>query len=245
MLDSVRIVLLAYNEDDSISSVLTSVCDHLSSENFDYRVYVVNDGSTDMTRIIVEELSEKMPVTLLNHKTNLGVAQAFNTGLRKAVSDSSLNDVIVTMEADGTSVTDLLTQMANTISSGYDIVCASRYCDGGELPNFPWQRRLYSANANRLLRIFFPISGLSDYTLFYRAYRSSLLSNAIQYYGSDFITSTGFVSNAEILIKLRPFEPKVFEFPMVYDYSVKKSKSNMRVISNIAEYIRIMLRLKL
>ncbi len=233
----IRVVLLAYNEADSIASVLTLLKEHLTNYQSNFRLYVVNDGSTDNTLSVVEDLCDEMPLTLLNHVTNMGVAQAFDTGLRKATKDSNNGDVIITMEADGTSVPELVSVMSGKIRDGYDIVCASRYCEGGGLPNFPWHRRFFSVNANRLLRLLFPIKGVRDYTLFFRAYRAVLLKEAFQHYSSDFITSTGFVSNAEILIKLRNFRPKATECPMIYDYSVKKSFSKMRVWTNTAEYL--------
>lgn len=238
MTHCIRIVLLAYNEADSIASVLIRLNEHLTNDQSNFRLYVVNDGSTDDTLSIVEKLSAEMPLTLLNHVTNMGVARAFDTGLREAARDSDNNDVIITMEADGTSVPELVSVMSGKISRGFDIVCASRYCQGGGLPNFPWSRRFLSVNANRLLRLLFPIKGVSDYTLFFRAYSAALLKVAFQHYGSNFIASTGFVSNAEMLIKLRTFSPKATECPMIYDYSVKKSSSKMRVWTNTIEYLR-------
>ena len=238
MTHCIRVVLLAYNEADSIASVLISIMAHLTNYQTNFRLYVVNDGSTDNTLSIVEELSDEMPLTLLNHVTNMGVAQAFDTGLREATKDSNGEDVIITMEADGTSVPDLISVMSGKIRDGYDIVCASRYCEEGDLPNFPWQRRFFSVNANRLLRLLFPINGVSDYTLFFRAYSAALLKKSFQHYGSEFIASTGFVSNAEILIKLRNFSPKATECPMIYDYSAKKPPSKMRVWTNTVEYLR-------
>ena len=166
MTHCIRVVLLAYNEADSVASVLISLMGHLTNYQTNFRLYVVNDGSTDNTLSIVEELSDEMPLTLLNHVTNMGVAQAFDTGLREVTKDSNGEDVIITMEADGTSVPDLVSVMSGKIRDGYDIVCASRYCEEGGLPNFPWQRRFFSVNANRLLRLLFPINGVSDYTLF-------------------------------------------------------------------------------
>ena len=234
----IRIILLAYNEADSIASVLIRLNEHLTNDQSNFRLYVVNDGSTDDTLSIVEKLSDEMPLTLLSHVTNMGVARAFDTGLREATRDSDNNDVIITMEADGTSVPELVSVMSGKISDGYDIVCASRYCEGGGLPNFPWRRRFFSINANRLLRLLFPINGVSDYTLFFRAYRAVLLKTSFKTYGGDFIASTGFVSNAEMLIKLRAFSPEATECPMIYDYSVKKSSSKMRVWTNTAEYLR-------
>ena len=45
----IRVTLLAYNEAESISSVLWQLKEDLMAAGASFRVYVVNDGSTDDT----------------------------------------------------------------------------------------------------------------------------------------------------------------------------------------------------
>ena len=236
----IRVVLLAYNEGESIASVLLQLEEHLTATGSSFRVYVVNDGSTDDTLTTVEGLSGELPLTVLNHETNLGVARAFDTGLRAALADSEPDDVIVTMEADGTNQPTVVGAMAGKVHQGCDVVCASRYQEGGSYAHFPWKRRIFSAGANWMLGFLFPIAGVRDYTIFFRAYRASLLKNAFEHYDGELITARGFVSNAEILIKLRPLKPKATECALIYDYSLKKSTSNMNVWRNTTEYFKFM-----
>jgi len=99
-----------------------------------------------------------LPLTVLNHETNLGVAWEFDTGLRAALADSEPDDVIVTMEADGTSQPAVVSAMAGKIHEGCDVVCASRYCEGGGYAHFPLKRRLFSIGANWMLRFLYPIT---------------------------------------------------------------------------------------
>ena len=238
MTSMIRVVLLAYNEGESIGSVLFQLRKHLTAAGSGCRVYVVNDGSTDDTVARVERLFGDLPLTVLNHETNLGVARAFDTGLRAALGDSDSDDVIVTMEADGTNQPKVVGAMADKLHQGCDVVCASRFCEGGGYVHFPWKRHLFSLGANWILRFLFPIAGLRDYTIFFRAYRASLLKDAFDYHGGDLIKTRGFVSNAEILVKLRRFKPKASECALLYDYSLKKSTSKMNVWSNTVEYFK-------
>ena len=232
----IRVALLVYNEAESISSVLLQLKKCLTATGSKFRVYVVNDGSTDDTVARVQGLSDEFPVTILNHEINLGVARAFDTGLRAALHESRPDDVIVTMEADGTSQAEVVVAMVDRVHQGFDVVCASRYKEGGGYVHFPWKRRAFSAGANWMLRFLFPIAGVCDYTIFFRAYRASLLKEAFEYYDGAMIQARGFVSNAEILIKLRPLRPKATECAMIYDYSLKKSASKMNVWSTTIEY---------
>ena len=240
MTSMIRVTLLAYNEGESIASVLLQLNQHLTAAGAIFRVYVVNDGSTDDTVVKVEELRGELPLTVLNHETNLGVARAFDTGLRAALADSEPDDVIVTMEADGTNQPAVVSAMASKIHEGCDVVCASRYCEGGGYAHFPWKRRLFSVGANWMFRLLYPITGVRDYTIFFRAYRASLLKDAFEHYGEELIKASGFVSNAEILVKVRPFNPKASECALMYDYSLKISASNMNVWRNTAEYFKFM-----
>ena len=234
----IRVTLLAYNEAESISSVLWQLKEDLMAAGASFRVYVVNDGSTDDTVLRVEGMKGELPITILNHETNLGVARAFDTGLRAAVAEAGPDDVIVTMEADGTSQPSLVSELASKVHKGHEVVCASRYHKGGGYVHFPWTRRLFSVVANWTLRFLFPIAGVRDYTIFFRAYRASLLKDAFEYYGGGLIEARGFVSNAEILVKLRLFSPRAAECPLIYDYSLKKSTSKMNLWINTAEYVK-------
>ena len=67
------ILIPAYNEGPYISSVLDVVC----SFNFEKRVVVINDGSTDDT----SDRVEKYPVELVSHRKNRGKGAALQTGI--------------------------------------------------------------------------------------------------------------------------------------------------------------------
>ena len=82
------IIVPAYNEEKAIQKTITSLI------NLDYpiekkQIIVVNDGSKDKTRILVEEMIEKYPeagITLIN-QVNGGKANAMNKGLAIATGE--------------------------------------------------------------------------------------------------------------------------------------------------------------
>ena len=57
MTSMIRVVLLAHNEGESIGSVLLQLRKQLTAAGSGFRVYVVNDGSTDDTVVRAERLS--------------------------------------------------------------------------------------------------------------------------------------------------------------------------------------------
>jgi len=70
------VVIPAYNEENSIKEIVENIKKNLPKAE----IIVVNDGSTDNTKKIVESLN----VTLINHKQNMGYGAALKTGLKKA-----------------------------------------------------------------------------------------------------------------------------------------------------------------
>ncbi|MCR4297123.1 MAG: glycosyltransferase, partial [Elusimicrobia bacterium] len=187
-----------------------------------HRFVIVNDGSRDRTAEVAAGLAKDYPVVLASHPVNLGVAKAFDTGLRLALRDAAPEDLIFTMEGDRTNDPACIPEMVRLLRAGRDIVLASRYHPGGSYIGFPLKRRVLSVGANLLARVFFRIPGVKDYTIFYRGYRASALQRALEAYGERFIECRGFASNAEILVKAAKAGPlDCAEVAMIYRYDLK------------------------
>ena len=69
----VYILLPAYNEEESIRIRMTNIHNLLARKKIEHLMVIVNDGSTDNMKKVVQELADQMPVRLLNHDTNKGV----------------------------------------------------------------------------------------------------------------------------------------------------------------------------
>jgi len=232
----IRVIILAYNEAKNLPRVIPDVAEALG--NSEYRIYAVDDGSTDTTAEVLVTLASFYPLTVLTHQPNKGVASAFRTGLTAVIQDAADQDVVVLMEGDGTSSPVLLPEMVRRIRNGADIIIASRYRQGGGYKNFPLKRLLLSRGANFVFRLMFRIPGATDYSIFYRAYRIPPLRAAFTALGTRFIESTTFLANAEILVKLKPYLRRVEEIPLFYDYGLKKGKSGMKVWKNLQSYLQ-------
>lgn len=201
-----------------------------------YRVLVVNDGSTDGTVTAAQSYSGNIPLELLDHGVNKGLGQAITTGLRRAVELASDDDIVVTMDADNTHDPALIGEMAKAVRQGLDLVVASRYAPGGGEIGLSWLRHVFSRGASLLLRLFFPIPGVRDYTCGYRAYRGAILKRAFATYQDRFIEESGFTCMAEILIKLRRLAVRAGETPLVLRYDLKSGATKMKVTRTIGRY---------
>lgn len=234
----IYIVILAYNEASSLPGLILELNRILKTQQEIFQFVIVDDGSRDQTAQIAQSLAQELPLILLQHPINLGVAKAFDTGLRHVCEKSSAADFIVTLEGDKTNDPSCVPVMIQKLKEGSDVVCASRYQPGGAYVGFPWKRRLFSLGANTLARLFFRVPGVADYTIFFRAYRAPVLQRALRQYGTRFIECRGFASNAEILVKVvKAGAQKCSEIPTVYRYDLKPGKSKMRILENMKEYL--------
>ena len=85
---SISAVLPAYNEEALIAATATTMADVLKGLVEDYEVIVVNDGSRDRTREIVEGLAGQDPhIRCVNHPVNRGYGAALKTGFSSALKD--------------------------------------------------------------------------------------------------------------------------------------------------------------
>lgn len=230
-------VIPAYNEEDGLPPLLDALKALFEKHQREYLLFVVNDGSRDRTLERAREAAARMPIEIVNHETNLNVGAVFRDGITAAAKVARPNDVIVTLEGDNTNDPSIVVTMVDKlITEGLDVVVASRYRKGGKFIGFPFKRRILSNGINTLMRIIYPVKGVSDYSIFFRAYRASLLQQAIEYYKEKFIECPGFVSNAEMLVKCRRFGLKAGEVPLLYKYDLKKGGSKMKIKKTILEY---------
>ena len=81
----------------------------------------------------------------------------------------------------------------------------------------------------RPLPVFFPISGLKEYTCGFRAYRAAKIKEAISFYGNNFIQlkGLGFTCTLEKIVKLKLLGARFGEAPFVLRYDQKQSDSKM------------------
>jgi len=102
------IVVPAYNEYDNLKELLPALVAYCVG--LDYQLIIVNDGSTDGTKILLQEHTSVENLTIVHHKINKGYGAALKTGIRHVETE-----YVATMDADGQhdpkDVTSLFQQM--------------------------------------------------------------------------------------------------------------------------------------
>lgn len=237
----IHILLPAYNEELALEKLALRLSGVLTGK-YEYDILVVDDGSTDNTPSILRRLSQSYPIKVLTHENNKGFSDTMYDGLKALATISSEDDFIVSMDCDDTHDPEYIISAIKKITEGYDIVLMSRFQTGGGESGLTFFRAFISHCANRLMRIFFPIRGIKEYSCGYRVYRVSAIKKAMGIFKDKFITlkEWGFVVTVEILIKLRMIGCKMAEVPFVLKYERKRSSSKNNVIKSIIGYLLVM-----
>jgi glycosyltransferase involved in cell wall biosynthesis len=97
MYTNVSIVLPCYDEEQIIARTIEKVLNWADNERLNIEVIVVNDGSNDDSKAVVERIaSNDKRVMLVHHEINKGYASAIVTGI-----DRAHHEIVGFMDSDG------------------------------------------------------------------------------------------------------------------------------------------------
>ncbi len=140
-------ILLIYNEEKNIEPLSRSILEVYDGGDIDGEVLLVDDGSTDRSGKICDQLAEEEErVKVVHHETNRGRSQAIRTGFQE-----SRGEVAIIMDGDRQYEPWEIPKFLDEIDRGFDVVSGYRY-DRSDT----FIRRLISRVYNRLIigRIF-------------------------------------------------------------------------------------------
>ena len=110
----ISIIIPAYNEEEGIEKVITELKETVNQE---YEIIVVNDGSTDQTKNILEQIDN---IKLINHPYNKGYGAALKSGIRKAQGE-----YILIIDGDGTYPVNEIPKLLKH-TNDYDMISGMR-----------------------------------------------------------------------------------------------------------------------
>jgi glycosyltransferase involved in cell wall biosynthesis len=122
---TIWVVVPAYNEAENLPIVMPQILEHLSALDVDGRLLVVDDGSTDGSTAVLDELTAQHPALVVESlRRNRGKAAALNLGFTRAVDEGA--DVVVMMDADGQDDPAELPRLLERLAAGDDLVTGAR-----------------------------------------------------------------------------------------------------------------------
>ena len=170
----ISVVIPLYNEEESLPELFAWIQRVMTQNNFSYEVIFVNDGSTDRSWQVIEELAaQNTTVRGIKFRRNHGKSPALYCGFAKAQGD-----VVITMDADLQDSPDEIPELYRMITQdGYDLVSGykkKRYD--------PLSKTLPTKLFNATARAVSGIKNLHDFNCGLKAYRKEVIKN-IEVYG--------------------------------------------------------------
>ncbi len=211
---NVSVVCPFYNEAEIIEEAIRRLLGRLASLEGDWELIVVNDGSTDGSAEIAQQLALEHPrLRVLGYRHNRGRGYALRTGIAAA-----RGEVIVTTEIDLSwgegIVRDLVAAMKEWPDA--DIVVASPNLPGGGYKNVPRKRVWLSRLGNRVIRACVSNATTMN-TGMTRAYRAKVIRSLP-------LSEDGKEFHLEVILKATALGLRVREIPAVLEWKEYKHR---------------------
>ena len=216
----------ALDEEKTIAKVIIRAKKHVD------RVVVVDDGSTDDTALIAEELG----AMVVRHRRNLGYGAAIRSCFQAGRDLGA--DVIVTLDADGQHDPDQIPKVTEPVKQGLaDIIVGSRFLETSTRVEPPRHRKIGIKVLTELTGAASQIS-ISDAQSGFRAYSRNAIEKILP-------TEQGMGASVEILIKASQCQLGILEVPVTVRYGDLMTSTHnpiyhgMDVLASIVKLVSI------
>ncbi|MBI2966637.1 MAG: glycosyltransferase family 2 protein [Bacteroidetes bacterium] len=164
----ISVIIPIFNEEESLPELCTWIDRVMAQNNFSYETILVDDGSTDKTWKVIEQLSAKNNnIRGFRLKKNYGKSAALNTGF-----DYSKGNVVITMDGDLQDSPDEIPGLVKMIrDDGYDLISGWK-----KTRHDPLSKTIPSKLFNLTTGIMSGVK-LHDFNCGLKAYRSDVIKN--------------------------------------------------------------------
>ena len=221
-----------YNEEKNLTN-LVSGCDQVLREICDdYEIIIVDDGSTDGTTAVVQDLKRQYPkIEYVRHEKNHGYGGAVYTGFKK-----SRYEYIFFSDGDNQFNLEEIPLLVKKISEA-DLVTGFRHRRAD-----PAMRHLIAWVYGLVVRIVFGL-GITDIDCAFKLFKRSTL----QRIDIRNIVSKGALINTEIYARMKKLNMTVIEVPVTHYARLtgKQTGASPRVILRaMAELVSLKVKLR-
>ncbi len=194
----ISVVIPLLNEEESLNELHDWIVDIMQSNRYSYEIIFIDDGSTDTSWSVIEQLSIKnQSVKGIKFQINYGKSQALNAAFKEASGD-----VIITMDADLQDNPDEIPELYDLImKDDFDLISGWKKVrhDSKIRKNIP--SKLFNAVARKTSGV-----QLHDFNCGLKAYKKEVIKNIdvhgeMHRYIPVLAKNAGFVKIDEKIVK--------------------------------------------
>lgn len=164
------VVVPLFNEAESLQPLHAQLTEVLTDLGHPYEILFINDGSTDPSPSLIEQLCDQDPrVGAIHFRTNFGKAAALDAGFKAA-----RGDLVVTMDADLQDDPREIPRLLQALEH-HDLVSGWK-----KVRHDPWHKTIPSKLFNAVVRWASGL-GLHDFNCGFKAYRAEAVRNLSLY----------------------------------------------------------------
>ena len=222
------IIVPAYNEELRLPDSLRQIMAYLDMQPYRSEVIVADDGSTDATAAIVEQLSAARPSLRLLRLDHRGKGFAVRAGALAACGE-----FVLLCDADLAVPIEDWERLRRVLENGFDVAIGSREGLGARRLGEPWYRHLMGRVFNMIVRTI-AVGGIQDTQCGFKTLRQSVavdLFERVRIYGADAPRVHGAAVTAydvELLFLARRRGYRIAEVPVPWRYGTETKVSPIR-----------------
>jgi dolichyl-phosphate beta-glucosyltransferase len=229
---TVSIVIPAYNEERRLAASLATVCSYLRTQPWDWDIIVVDDGSTDATARIVETLAQDEPRVVLRREPHRGKGGAVRAGITAARGAFRF-----LCDADLSMPIDNLARFLPPEAAPYDVAIGSREGIHARRVGEPLYRHLLGRIFNRVVQ-WIVLPGIEDSQCGFKMFTGEAADRIFR----D-VTVDGWAFDVEALVIARSLRLTIVDVPIEWHYRAESRVSPVRDgLTMLFELLRIRIR---
>ncbi|NOK58504.1 MAG: glycosyltransferase family 2 protein [Chloroflexi bacterium AL-W] len=237
---TLSIIVPAYNEELRLPDTLTQILAYLDQQPYSFEVIIADDGSTDRTAQLVEQMTDHRDDVSLLRLDHRGKGFAVRSGVL-----ASHGEYVLLCDADLAVPIEEWEKLQRYLDGGYDVVIGSREGLGARRLGEPWYRHMMGRVFNMIVQVV-AIGGIQDTQCGFKGFRRGValdLFHRVRIYGDNAQTIIGAAVTAydvEVLFLARHRGYRIAEVPVLWRYGTETKVDPMRdSLRNLQDVLKV------